>query len=673
MSKSARRGEWPVRRSTRPLVLGLLLAVLPVGAAQAIDTASVAPASAAPAAVTAPASPMAAAPRLTPCDDVLAGAVCGVLRRPWDPTGVVPGTLGIGFALLRASDTGRPVLGTVVAVEGGPGYPSTGSADSYATLFAPLLDRRNLLLVDQRGTGRSSAIDCPMLTELVGPYAPAAAACAGLLGSHAHLFGTDLAADDLAAVVEALGLGRIDLYGDSYGTFFAQTFAGRHPGMLRTLTLDGAYPAFGEDAWYGTQGPALAGSLQTVCRLSPWCRRAGGDAGSRFESLLERVRRSPLVGTAPGADGARHRVVLDAATLAVVAYNATYVPTTYRELDAATRSALAGDNLPLLRLVAEEQFPGGGVDPPQLYSEGLDAAVSCRDYPQLFDLMATPATRARQLAAAVADKERSDPGVYAPFTVQEYLDSGWGTADWCTQWPVPPAAYRPGPPTPPGGRYRGVPTLVLSGELDTITTPAEGRMVAAQFPRSTWVLVAGGLHVTAVGDDLGCASAIVVRFVDRARVGDTSCARGLPAVRTAPPFWRSVRDAAAPRTATGGTPGGLRAASVAVATSGDVVARWYQTYETQGLGLRGGTWRSDEADVVTFTLHAYRLASDVAVSGTVAWDRARGRVVAHLRTIGTPAVTGTLVATWDTRRAGALAKVSGTVGGRVLTASVLAP
>jgi pimeloyl-ACP methyl ester carboxylesterase len=646
----------------------LVAAVLAPGGTMSAQAAAAAPR-------TMPAADVPTAVPTTACSDVLPRARCGSVRRAWDPTGAVPGSLGVGFVLVPASDTGRPVLGTVVAVEGGPGYATTSSAAAYADLFAPLLGRRNLLLVDQRGTGRSAPVDCPELQVLEGAYAPAAARCARRLGPRAHLFGSALAADDLAAVIGALRLGPVDLYGDSYGTFLAQTFAGRHPGLLRSLTLDAAYPTFGEDAWYDTQAPALRRAMTVACRRSPWCTREGGSALHRFDALVARVRAHPVRGTAPGADGARHRVVLDAPTLALVAYNATYVPTTYRELDAAVRAVRAGDDLPLLRLAAEAQFPGGGVDAASDYSEGLDAAVSCRDYPQLFDLTAPPATRRAQLAAAVAAKERTDPGVYAPFTVREYLDSGWSAADWCTDWPVPPPAYRPAPPRPPGGVYAPVPTLVLSGELDTITTPAEGRLVRSQFPRATWVKVPGGLHVTAVGDVDGCASTLVVGFVRTGRRPDTSCTHRLTPLRTAPPFWRT-RSAAVPATAAEGSTtdrGRRRAAAVAVATAGDVTARWWQTFESGGLGLRGGTWEADGDEVVTFTLTGYRFSSDVPVSGTVVWDRREGTVVATLRLTGTGAAAGRLTARWDTRRPGATARVRGVLGGRRTAGTVLAP
>ena len=183
---------------------------------------------------------------------------------------------------------------------------------------------------------------------------------------------------------------------------------GRHPTVARTVTLDAAYPTYGEDAWFPTQAPALRHAVEAVCDRSAWC--ADGSSVDRLEAVIELLRSEPVDGVAPGADSVLHRVRLDPASLARVAYNGTYVPTTYREFDAGLRAALDDDWLPLLRLLAEADYPGGGIWPPKAYSEGLDAAVSCRDYPQVFDLMADRATREAQLAAAIADKEASRPG-----------------------------------------------------------------------------------------------------------------------------------------------------------------------------------------------------------------------------------------------------------------------
>src|SRR4051794_4202331 len=178
---------------------------------------------------------------LEPCH-VLPGALCGSIDRAWEPGHREAGSISVGFAFVPASDHSRPALGTLVPHEGGPGYSTTGTAAGYAAMYGPLLDGRNLLLVDQRGTGRSEPIDCRLLQSSSVRYADAAAACGAQLGARSDDYATALSADDLAAVVTALGVGPVDLYGDSYGTFFAQVFAGRHPDQLRSVVLDSAYP-----------------------------------------------------------------------------------------------------------------------------------------------------------------------------------------------------------------------------------------------------------------------------------------------------------------------------------------------------------------------------------------------------------------------------------------------
>ncbi|RYI99117.1 MAG: alpha/beta hydrolase, partial [Actinomycetales bacterium] len=338
--------------------------------------------------------------------------------------------------------------------------------------------------------------------------------CGRSLGDRADDYATALSADDTAAVAEALELGPLDLYGDSYGTFFQQVFAGRHPDLVRSIVLDGAYPTYGESGWYPTQGPTMRNAFTVVCERSPACRNAGATWGVTIRRVLDRVREEPWRGTAYDADGRRARVVVDAEALAAVAYAATYGPAFYRELTAALRSALRGDRAPLLRLVAEAL--GGGTDAgnPRAYSEGLDAAVACHDYPQVYPMTLRPGVhRASRYAAELLLRRDRHPRTYAPFTVLEYAGSDWQMLDWCLRWPTAPADNPAGPVRPPGGSYPDVPVLVLSGELDSITTPAEGALIVEQFPDATQVVVPNSFHVTALGDTDGCASALVRRFV----------------------------------------------------------------------------------------------------------------------------------------------------------------
>lgn len=176
---------------------------------------------------------------LHPCRNI-PGAECGSIELPLDPRDPDLGATNVGFLRYPRRRQDLPSHGTIVAVEGGPGYSTIASRWWYRDLFKPLLDRRDLLLMDLRGTGRSDAIDCPALQSYRGSWKRNVALCGRQLGPLAERYGSAFAAADLVAVLDALGIDRIDIYGDSYGTFFAQTFAVRYPERTRTVTLDGA-------------------------------------------------------------------------------------------------------------------------------------------------------------------------------------------------------------------------------------------------------------------------------------------------------------------------------------------------------------------------------------------------------------------------------------------------
>lgn len=540
---------------------------------------------------------------LTKCN-VTARAWCGSLKRLWEPTNPAAGTVKVGFAFVPAR-TG-PAVSTVVPHEGGPGYSTTGSASYYTDLYGPLLDRRNLLLFDQRGTGRSQPIDCPALQNLTIAYAVAAGRCAQRLGDRADDYTTALAADDLAAVVSALELGRLDLYGDSYGTFFTQVFVGRHPGQVRSVVLDGAYPTYGETGWYPLQTRAMKRAFDTVCKRSTECRRGGAAFLPTLRKVLHRVRAHPWHGRSHDADGRPMRVVVNGSTLATVAFGATYAPAFYRELTGAMRSALHGYRAPLLRLVAEAT--GGDTDAgaPLDYSEGLDAAVACHDYPQLYDMTASPSTRMLQYHRALTLRTKQRPKTYGPFTVREYARSDWQMLDWCLRWPVAPDENPAGPPRPVGG-YPDVPVLILSGELDSITSHEEAKLVQRRFPRVTHVQVRNSFHVTAIGDTDHCASRIARAFIRKpgSEQKVRACAKAVPPVRALGRFPTKVHR--------------LRSSLALVAA--DVIDRWWNNYAGTGVGLHGGRFSYAGDQIVRFKLKRYSLIPGQRVTGKVVWNR----------------------------------------------------
>ncbi|WP_432479190.1 alpha/beta fold hydrolase [Nocardioides sp. GXQ0305] len=608
---------------------------------------------------------------LRPCR-VVARALCGSVRRRWDPDDPSAGRVRVGFAFVPARQ--GPATGTLVAREGGPGYATTASGTSYVRMYDGLMRRRNLLLLDQRGTGRSEPIDCPGMQDLRTRFAVAAGRCGRTLGDLADDYSTERSADDLAAVIERLGLDGVDLYGDSYGTFFAQVFAGRHPDLVRSVVLDAAYPTYGETGWYPTSPPTMRTAFDLACSRSPACRREGAPFLTTLERVLDRVREEPWRGWSHDADGRRMRVRVSPRNLVSVAFAATYTPSFYREMTAAMRNALRGDRAPLLRLVAEAV--GGGTDSgaARFYSGGLEAAVSCHDYPTVYP-MTLPPGKAREdaLEQALRRRTRRAPDTFAPFTVREYARSAWQGLDWCTRWPTAPASNPAGPVRPPGGAYPDVPVLVLVGELDSITTPAEGLMVVDQFPDATMVEVRNSFHVTAIGDTDDCAVRIMRAFVREPETQPDAdrraCAEQVEPIRTPGVFPVRLADV---RAARGDAALRVRRAGAAAAdTVVDLFDRWWNNYSGHGVGLRGGTWTYRGGRVVRFRLDGVRQVRDLAVSGTAVWDRYAERVRVELTLAG--AVTGRLRGGWDTREWGAEAGLRGRIGGRPVRLRLPAP
>lgn len=611
---------------------------------------------------------------------------CGAIVRPIDPIANATGTITVGFEYYPRRDRRHPALGTILTQEGGPGYSSTGTRDAYVTLFSPLRDRRDILIVDKRGTGYSEPIDCPALQEATD--ADSLAACAEQLGSSAWYYGTANAVADIVAVLDALGIRRVDFYGDSYGTYVGQTMAARFPDRLRSIVLDGAYPVRPTDPWFATDWATARDGFDRVCRRSPACRKLGGRSIDRLTRLLDHVRVAPITGEAPDGDGVLQTSTLDVWTLFGVMFNAGNYPTIYRELDAAARAFFERrDRLPLLRLVAE--YNTGGASAPVDYSAGLYTAVICQEYPLFYDLSDDPSQRRVDYAAGLDNARQTRPGLFAPFSIDEAVDSELRITplDACLDWPAPPVGYAQGDALPAAPVFPNVPTLVLNGDLDSITSPADGAEAARQFPNVTHLVVPNLTHITAfsnegyfvspAGADLtGCVSKVVLNFVRTRKPGDTSCIPAVRPIRTVPHFARWVSEVE-PAVATHGNRGErreLRIASAAVETIGDAIARYFNTFGGETSGLRGGRLTfTPTGSGHRFELDRARWTSDLEVSGTVDWRLPGGIIQSRVTLAQYGTRIGRLTITWRDTDIGAMASVTGVINGKPIAARRIAP
>lgn len=612
---------------------------------------------------------------LTLCNTEYTG-YCGSVRRALDPSGAVKGSISIGFEFYPRRNTALPRLGTLLPQEGGPGYSSTGSRDFYLGLFDALRDRRDVLIIDKRGTGLSAAIDCPTLQAGSASLA-AVGACAGQLGASSWLYGTRFAAADITAVLDALGLPEVDFYGDSYGTFVGQVLAGLYPQRLRSIVLDSAYPVRAPDAWFPTDWATAWSGIDLSCSRSPSCRSLGGSASQRVKQLAILLRVRPLKGTAPDAYGLLQPVTLDAPGLMRIIDNAGDGGSIYRELDAAARAWLEqGDARPVLRLSAEQDT--FSQDDPETFSYGLYQAVICSDYPLLYDLRQPGSIRSTQYAQALADARAHRPGLFAPFTIDEALASQMYITPLgsCLPWRAPPTNQVQGQPLPPSVRFPAVPTLVLSGDLDSVTSPQDAAQVTRQFPDAVQVVVPNLTHVVADADEIGCTLGLVQHFVDQLAPGDAACIQRVRAVRTVPRFARSYRDLAplSPDAGDATSADQRRMAAAGLEAVGDALARYWPSLDSSGAGLRGGQFQYSRTSAgLAFTLTRYQFTEDVAASGRITWNFATSVIAATVDLWSGGRSVGTLNIRWIDSAPAATATVTGTLGGLALRAHRIAP
>jgi pimeloyl-ACP methyl ester carboxylesterase len=249
---------------------------------------------------------------LRPCGPRTA-ALCGTVDAPLDPSGRHPGTVRLYVEELKAAGLGpNDAPGkTIFLIAGGPGQGSasafdlSGSGSDTQALFPGY----TLVAFDDRGTGRSGPLECrgidAALTASPNVAARIIGRCGRELGPTRVFYSTRNHAEDVETVRRALGLGRIALYGTSYGTTEALVYAAAHPAQVQRLVLDSIAPANSRDPFYLDTARAIPHALASICHGGA-CRALTGDPGRDFARLANRLAARPLIGTVP-RPGARRR------------------------------------------------------------------------------------------------------------------------------------------------------------------------------------------------------------------------------------------------------------------------------------------------------------------------------------------------------------------------------
>lgn len=420
-------------------------------------------------------------------------SLCGRVVVPLDPSGALPGTLGLRVRALppRGAVSG----GTILALAGGPGQAAVPLLEDFASVLAPALRTRQLVTFDQRGTGGSGRLRCTALSGS-GSLGAVVGRCAAQLGPRRTAFTTAASVADVEAVRVALGVERLTLYAASYGTKVALQYAAAYPQHVERLVLDSVVPPEGVD-------PFQRATLQSIPRvLHELCAGDCGftrDTAADVAQLAGRLARAPLRGTAIDGSGRPRPVSIGETGLLGLLLAGDFDRYLRAATPAAVRAALDGDGAPLLRLVSRA---GPDVFAERADSDAVYLATTCQDGLVPWPAGTPLAERGRlvdEAAAAIPD------AAFAPFrraTVRRL-----GTADLCRAWPESPIAQAL-------ASLPATPTLLLSGDEDLRTPRADAAALASRLPGATLVEVEDAAHGVLFSDPTNCAERLVADFLD---------------------------------------------------------------------------------------------------------------------------------------------------------------
>lgn len=454
------------------------------------------------------AAPATGAVRLKSCP-AHPGARCGTLSVPLDRTGAVEGRVPLRFAVVGRL-RGRP---PVVALSGGPGQAGVLLLEDFVASLAPGLRGRGLIVVDQRGTGRSGLLRCrPLETANLLKAGSEAAACARRLGQRRPFYTSEDTVADLEALRRALGIARWSMYGVSYGTKVSQLYAARHPSRVERLVLDSVIEYDAPDPLYARTFEAIPRVLREIC-TGTLCSGVSTDFPADVGAFVARLAQRPVRGRVFGRDGRARKWSFGRNALFATLLAGDFDPSLRAELPAAVRSALRGDGAPILRLGKRAHDVELGDLDPRFLSPTLYATTVCEEGRFPWDWNADVGTRLRQVADLI---DAMPDSVFFPFDRPTVLDSD--EINLCSRWPARTRDTGPLPPLP------DVPVLLLNGNDDLRTPVESARAVAGSFPRSSLVVVPNAGHSVFGVDPTNCSARALARFM-AGRSVDTRCPR----------------------------------------------------------------------------------------------------------------------------------------------------
>jgi pimeloyl-ACP methyl ester carboxylesterase len=366
---------------------------------------------------------------------------CGTIKVLENPERLGSRELEIHFAVVLAAN-GHARQDPIVPLLGGPGEAAIETGQMFVERLAPMLNDRDLLLVDQRGTGQSGALRCHFSSpdnpteSLQNLFPPARVeSCAKDLATHADLtqYSYRRFAEDLEKVRRALGYGPLNLFAGSYGTRAAQVFVRTYPGSVRTIYLGSVVPIdIAIPLPDAKAGQSMLERTIAACEADATCRSAFPRARDEFFQIMEILASRRVIVNVPGHAGT---VALDQGRVAEWFRSLLYRPSSAADLPWLIDRASKGDWTPIVNGILEDAR-----DADSDLSLGLFLSITCSDD--------VPFVRSEEVAAATRNTFLGD------WRLRQQQAA-------CKAWPhsVAPASYRE-------PIHTQVPTMFVSGNSD---------------------------------------------------------------------------------------------------------------------------------------------------------------------------------------------------------------
>lgn len=379
---------------------------------------------------------------------------------------------------------------------GGPGQAASDIGNLVAA-HGELRKTRDIVLVDQRGTGKSKTLTCDSdgakgkdkpdavteaLTASLDKVDSEWAKCIATLKGNPALHRTDDYIDDLEFVRKALKHDQINVWGGSYGSRVALRYMKRYPQRIRTAVLDGVAPTtlrLPDDALASSELELRA--VFAACAASTACSAAYPDALASFDSLVNSLRAKPKnISIAHPATGKAIDATVSDRTLVSQLWALLYQPEAARLVPTIVNQAARDNFAPLAATMTAANVGEAEIAIAQRF------AVMCAE-----DMLGrSPAPNAR---------------------FQSVTDMFYGFCKTLPHGKVAPEFFEP--------TTSSIPTLLLSGSHDPVTPPSQAALAAKTLSKSKHIIVNGMGHIVS---HQPCARRVVGKFVTAGSVDAAS-------------------------------------------------------------------------------------------------------------------------------------------------------